>query len=148
MSTDALACITCGRKLRNVTDDADNQPSDGIAFNSHGHYGSTVFDPMDGTYLEFNICDPCVKTAGEWGRVLVGRDRRPVVVHGMGIVGWERIDRPLIPWNEKLAGFDESDTCYIDEDELDRLPKTVTLNFTPDEIRTMIANGNYLRNLP
>ena len=142
MSTEALSCITCGKKLRNVDANADNQPSDGTAFQSYGHYGSTVFDPMDGTYLEINICDPCLKKAGEFGRVLVGRDRRPVVVDRLGVAGWERVNRPLVPWNEQLAGFDENDKCYISEDELDRLPKTVQLNFTLDEIR------DYLKTLP
>ena len=42
-----------------------NQPYGGLAFQSEGHYGSTVFDPMDGTYLEVNICDECLLRASE-----------------------------------------------------------------------------------
>ena len=29
---------------------------------TYGHYGSTVFDPMDASYLEIVVCDPCLKS--------------------------------------------------------------------------------------
>lgn len=32
----------------------------GVSFISHGHYGSSVFDPMDGSSLEISLCDDCV----------------------------------------------------------------------------------------
>lgn len=37
-----------------------NQPYKGTAFESYGHYGSTVFDPMSKIYLQINICDSCL----------------------------------------------------------------------------------------
>jgi hypothetical protein len=37
-------------------------PIDGTAFRTYGHYGSTVFDPMDASYLEIVVCDPCLKS--------------------------------------------------------------------------------------
>jgi hypothetical protein len=37
-------------------------PIGGTAFRTYGHYGSTVFDPMDASYLEIVICDPCLKS--------------------------------------------------------------------------------------
>jgi hypothetical protein len=35
-------------------------PNDGVVFHARGNYGSTVFDPLDGTYLEVLICDDCL----------------------------------------------------------------------------------------
>lgn len=67
-------CIVCGTKLGNVFGDdipcPHNQPSDGLAFSTRGHYGSTVFDPMDGSSLEINVCDPCLEKAIARGDVL------------------------------------------------------------------------------
>lgn len=37
------------------------QPLDGLGFITLGHYGSTVFDPMDGSTWEIIVCDPCLK---------------------------------------------------------------------------------------
>jgi hypothetical protein len=61
-----LPCIVCNKALEPAMEDADiNQPYGGLAFQSEGHYGSTVFDPMDDTYLEINICDECLLRASE-----------------------------------------------------------------------------------
>lgn len=63
MSKYALPCFKCGRILENVNDDLDidNQPYAGTAFETHGHYGSTYFDPMFANrWLEINICDACL----------------------------------------------------------------------------------------
>jgi hypothetical protein len=35
-------------------------PMSGLHFQTYGHYGSTIFDPMDGTSLDIAICDECV----------------------------------------------------------------------------------------
>lgn len=97
MSEPALPCIVCGRELRNVFDEADNQPNDGVVFTSHGNYGSTVFDDFIGQHLEVNLCDPCLVRAGEQGRVLLGQSRSPVKIDGT-VVGWESVNKPLAPW--------------------------------------------------
>ena len=56
-----LPCIVCGVVLMSaLPDGSDNQPASGTAFFTHGHYGSTVFDPMDNSWLEINICDSCL----------------------------------------------------------------------------------------
>jgi hypothetical protein len=62
-----LNCFKCGRKLTPAFEDADslvhvpNQPRGGTTFITHGHYGSTVFDPVsDINTLTINICDPCM----------------------------------------------------------------------------------------
>lgn len=100
----ALQCIACGRELKNVDDDSVNQPYCGTAFISHGHYGSTAFDPMDGHYLEINVCDLCL--IQHRNRIYEGRDFRPVVEDG-SVVDMESIKPPykLVRWrvdSEKL----------------------------------------------
>lgn len=68
-----MNCIVCKKPLDDVIEmDNGNQPNDGLAFQSPGHYGTTVFDPMDGTFLEINVCDPCLVQAGKDGNVLMG----------------------------------------------------------------------------
>ena len=106
-----LPCIACGRELKNVDRDADeNQPYAGTAFVSHGHYGSTAYDPMDGHYLEINICDLCLVTHAD--RVEQGRDRRPILEDGplgpnTSVVGWDESVRwRLVPWNPDARTYD------------------------------------------
>lgn len=69
----ALECIACGRELEDAVEPVPgvNQPHKGTAFASHGHYGSTAFDPMDGHSLEINICDPCLLVSAKKNRVLI-----------------------------------------------------------------------------
>lgn len=57
-------CIVCRKTLPNIMEDG-NQPSGGVAFSSPGHYGSGVFDPMDGSCIEINVCDECLLKAGQ-----------------------------------------------------------------------------------
>ena len=67
----SLPCTVCGIALRNVfLEDSTNQPCNGLAFMSHGHYGSTVYDPMSDEFLELNICDECLTKASSALRVL------------------------------------------------------------------------------
>jgi hypothetical protein len=70
----ALSCICCGNALENFDPGSRNQPYAGTAFTTHGHYGSTVFDPMPdlrghGEMLEINVCDNCLTAAAKLGRV-------------------------------------------------------------------------------
>ena len=60
-----LPCIRCDAPLENALPEGldDNQPLDGCCFWTHGHYGCAVFDPLDGSKLEINICDPCLAMA-------------------------------------------------------------------------------------
>jgi hypothetical protein len=78
MSTKALPCIVCGTELESFRD--PNQPLGGLAFATKGHYGSTVFDAMDGSTLEITICDACLTKAMAAGRVL--HYEPPTVVRG------------------------------------------------------------------
>lgn len=138
-----VPCLICGLSLERVHEDADMQPSDGIYCETPGNYGSTVFDPMDGEYLAFLICDPCMTRAGEQGRVMVYRRSRPVVLPMPGrnasmVIGREDLrNRPFIPWHAGLPHDDE--TVTIDPDEVEHLPASVHLTVTPAEIRRMAA---------
>ena len=79
-----LKCVVCTGNLEPVWDektfpeDKDvNQPWAGTTFYSEGQYGSTVFDPMNGNFLEINICDNCLKMREEEGGfILLGKPRR------------------------------------------------------------------------
>ncbi len=122
----ALPCIVCRKQLREVQADfTENQPEDGSSFSSRGAYGSTVFDPMDGSHVEVNICDECLVAAGERGDVLSGKNFREVVVvpdesHPRAImtVGRERVNRPLVPWHKGLAGYGDDDLLEVDIEEI------------------------------
>lgn len=77
-----LPCIVCGAQLEFVWKhveevEFENQPGDGLAFQSYGHYGCTVFDPIDADgktcqYLEINVCDNCLRKAAALGQVAIG----------------------------------------------------------------------------
>ena len=82
-----LPCIVCMEPLKNIFPakspatgedwDQINQPDSGITFATYGQYGTTVFDPMDGSFLEINICDDCVKEReAQGGFILHGVPRR------------------------------------------------------------------------
>lgn len=80
--TDDIHCIRCDRVLRNfMAANKGMQPSNGLAFLSYGHYGSTYFDPMDRTYIEISVCDQCLEDA----------DRRGLVFHGRPALSREEV---------------------------------------------------------
>lgn len=64
--------------MQNFGPSDSNQPDDGTAFSTTGHYGS-VFDPMDGhdyisaresVTIDINICNECLLKAKKENRVL------------------------------------------------------------------------------
>lgn len=64
MTEEKCSCICCGEVMYNLAHDFGSkgyQPSGGVAFKSYGHYGSTEFDPMDGSWVELVVCDDCFK---------------------------------------------------------------------------------------
>lgn len=81
-----LTCIVCGYQPEYVfPDDADtNQPYKATAFMTHGHYGSTFFDALDGTHLEINVCDECLNKA---------IDKKQILIYNPGIRQPEVYDR-------------------------------------------------------
>lgn len=67
-------CFKCGKQLENLAPTFDSegyQPYEGTAFKTYGHYGSTAFDPMDGSSLEIVICDYCLETNMKHSKVPV-----------------------------------------------------------------------------
>lgn len=65
-----LPCIVCGSILKEIGSGSSNHADDANEFRTFGQYGSTVFDPLNGSYLAVNICDRCLTDAGRQGRVL------------------------------------------------------------------------------
>ena len=64
-------CIICKREVDNWDEaypenEAQVHPIGGTAFRTYGHYGSSVFDPMDASYLDVVFCDPCLKERLEY----------------------------------------------------------------------------------
>lgn len=67
-----IDCFCCGKQMGNWTYQTRRKdgtssyvtvhPMGGLHFQTYGHYGSRVFDPMDGkdTRLDIAICDECV----------------------------------------------------------------------------------------
>lgn len=57
-----INCFICDVELDNMEyKDVDVHPMYGLHFRTYGHYGSTIFDPMNGQVLDIAICDECVK---------------------------------------------------------------------------------------
>ncbi len=77
---------------------AENQAYGGLAFTSYGQYGGTLFDPMDGTFIEVNICDDCLRILSKRSLVLTGRSSRLVRVNG-SIWGSQKVRTPLKLWD-------------------------------------------------
>lgn len=79
--TALISCACCGKEMANLANKG-LQPKGGLAFSTHGHYGSGYFDPMDGSYLEIAICDECIEKLERGGDVfrssarLAGAPRR------------------------------------------------------------------------
>jgi hypothetical protein len=69
---DTIACFCCDKVMENMHYESrlnDSyvyvHPIDGLHFQTRGHYGSTMFDPMDGSSLDIAICDDCIKQRAE-----------------------------------------------------------------------------------
>lgn len=64
-------CIVCQKPMINIVENGTLQPSGGCAFQTTGHYGCGVFDPMNGSVLEIAICDECLNRASKRGEVVI-----------------------------------------------------------------------------
>lgn len=108
-------CLTCGRLLDEVMPGfSENQPNGGVTAMSRGNYGSTVFDPMDGSTIEFILCDPCLVAAGERGSVLTARPSRQVVLEGF-LIGYEELDVPKVEWRRGSNIHDDDCELHIED---------------------------------
>lgn len=91
--TDKLHCICCGREMLNIMEDRGHQPCDGLSFHTYGHYGSTFFDPMDGSAIQIAICDECLVKADASGMIARPKGKNPNYSwHDIKPVGRELID--------------------------------------------------------
>lgn len=125
MSKEALVpCLVCNKVLDNVMEDAENQPYEGTSFETHGHYGSTSFDPMNGSLLEINICDECLTQAGKNGKVLWRREANALVgapPWPTSIFGWVvNPEAKYVKWNPDL---DEIKEGHLEDERQDGLVK-------------------------
>jgi len=59
-------CMLCSIEVDNwdvyPEDKPKVHPIGGTVFRTYGHYGSSVFDPMDASYLEVVVCDSCLRS--------------------------------------------------------------------------------------
>ena len=143
----SFPCIICGCTLTRASSDYEAQPNNGVMCTTEGNYGSTVFDPMDGSELAFNICDDCLVKAGEQGRVMATRSRVHVVTDYLGIVGYERVDRPYVPWHKDLPDDGDSKGRHYDIDELEKYADRLNLRFSIEQMREWIAEEDRKRGL-
>jgi hypothetical protein len=118
MSRNALPCIVCNAAVENIDDSFANSPHAATTFETHGHYGSTIFDPMNGSFLVLNVCDKCIERLATEDKILLGQDRKRVVVDNPKVgmptfVGWLPVKRELTPWR---PGTEEDDDLVVDRD--------------------------------
>lgn len=130
---ESFPCIKCGCTLTRVNPEYEGQPNDGIMCSSYGNYGSTVFDPMDMSFLAFNICDGCVKLLAKQGRLYQTRSWIPIEMDGIGVVGRMRTERPYIQWNPKAPSDDA--TLHFSIDEIEFYQNKIELFHKVDKLR-------------
>lgn len=117
-----VPCVICGQTFKDAMPESGpnrNQPSDGTAFTSNGHYGSTVFDPFNGSMIEVNFCDPCLTEARKHSRVLWRREAKPLVgapPWASAVFGWIAGDSPYEIWRDDEAQ-DEMVTHHVESRE-------------------------------
>ena len=54
-----MQCIICDKALEMVNK-IWNLPKEAVNFYTYGHYGSTVFDPINGSVMNIIVCDDCL----------------------------------------------------------------------------------------
>lgn len=62
-------CIICEAPVDNwdiAYEKPTVHPIGGTIFRTYGNYGSSVFDPMDASYLDVVICDSCLKARSQY----------------------------------------------------------------------------------
>lgn len=64
-----IYCIVCDKELDHFADEKWH-PINAVHFYSYGHYGSTHFDPMDGSSLNIAVCDDCLDKKTEKTEVI------------------------------------------------------------------------------
>ena len=133
MGQEALPCIVCNKRLRNCDPEwLHNQPVDGTTCRTYGNYGSTVFDPLDHSFLTFSVCDECLREKGRAGKVSWNREHNNVtttwpIVYEIGgvkklshlarsIIGRIACDRNPVTWNPDESY--EEEPIHFDIEEI------------------------------
>jgi len=97
MGNTRVVCLVCGKELL-AEEDALNCVCDGVHCDSHGNYGSKVYDALvDHKKASFAICDFCWEKADE-----------------RGVLRWEDIERDPDPmtrhnWRDRKRVLEEKD---------------------------------------
>lgn len=142
---DSFPCIICGAPLGAVMDAAQAQPGDGIMCETAGNYGSTVHDSMDGKYLAFNICDPCMIRAGAQGRVrMIRKFRLILVTEGplkRMVVGRQFLNRAHVRWPMDADLGDED--LVVSLEELRHLPPDCHLDMPLNQVEAMVTSKGW-----
>lgn len=107
---DTLACVCCQAELPNIMATCGIQPSGGLAFSSSGHFGSTVFDPMDGSSIQIVVCDPCLAKRGWYpaDRPRRDRSRAPVETGGLSQDFIAALERGIAQDEETVRSAEET----------------------------------------
>lgn len=105
-----MVCFKCGAEI-------GDEDMAGTAFRSFGNYGSTVFDPFDGSYLDIAICNGCLSEHA--ARAACGREFRPVICEGLMVGRARTPDRKEVPFDPAVMGsYDADDVLVVDREEL------------------------------
>ena len=133
----SLPCLVCGKTLVQEMPGYP-APGDGVLCTTSGNYGSTVFDPMDGERLRFNVCDECLTAAAEAGRVVSGRTALRVQYTDPNgdswLVGWRELDDPNdAVWKPSLPDRG-AHIVEVSAEELEAPPPWVKLTVGQQEI--------------
>jgi hypothetical protein len=144
IASDPLPCIACGKRPEGIDSDGGNHPYEATAFMTHGHYGSTIFDPMNGTFLEINVCDQCLVEQANAGHILLGQDRKPVYCNHM-LVGWIKVRRELTPWAPGLEHVNPS-LLNVEPDEVGDPKLYPEIEWFPEAVEYIKYELNERRN--
>ena len=145
-----VSCIVCSRDFESACAEGDNQPYGGTTFITEGHYGSTVFDPMDGSFLEINVCDPCLVEASKRRQVLTAQTTRNVFIPTLagdrvidGIIGVIRTGTyaPVL-WDRDLSPLHTGRFVISDPEELKSLWPRIESDWPLDRLISMIESAN------
>lgn len=131
MSREALPCAVCGARVENIDGSYINSPYAATAFATHGHYGSTTFDPMNGCYLELNICDSCIRRLRDERKILLGQDRKRVVTDYHHVVGWVPVRREMTPWQD---GSERDEDFYIEMEDVGNTNLFPEIDWLPEAV--------------
>lgn len=141
-----MNCFKCEKDLQSLD---TYQPDRAVTFAAEGQYGSTVFDPMDGSFLEIDICDDCLVLAGDSGFVRIAQTHENLFVPmrtGENVievlVGSIRTGHFIpIPWNKDLPYLHDRKFVIEDVNELEREWSRISSRFSFEELAQMILGS-------